>query len=137
MANPNPNPNPNQEPLSRTEWLAVGICFLGTMMLSCTLEPTDWATVQLSWMLSKMVASMALMLVALPALELVSRKAKQAQATSLVELCTALQAGLCVGVGNAGIAGGLQALSHGATSTQVPLSIEHPSSSPSSSPDTN
>ena len=49
---------------------------------------------------------------------------------SLVELCTALQAGLCVGVGNAGIAGGLQALSHGATSTQVPLSIEHPSSSP-------
>ena len=36
----------------------MGICFLGTMMLSCTLEPTDWATVQLSWMLSKMVASM-------------------------------------------------------------------------------
>jgi hypothetical protein len=50
-------------------------------MLSCTLEPTDWATVQLSWMLSKMLASMVLMLVALPALELVSRKAKQAQAT--------------------------------------------------------
>ena len=50
-------------------------------MLSCTLEPTDWATVQLSWMLSKMLASMVLMLVALPGLELVSRKAKQAQAT--------------------------------------------------------
>ena len=34
-----------------------------------------------------------------------------------------MQAGLCVGVGNAGIAGGLQALRHGATSTEVPLSI--------------
>ena len=69
-----------QEPLSRTEWLAGSVCFVGTIMLSCTLEPTDWATVQLSWMLSKMLASMVLMLVALPALELVSRKAKQAQA---------------------------------------------------------
>ena len=63
------------------EWLAVGICFLGTLLLSFTLEPMDWATVGLSWMLHKMVAAMVFMLAALPALELLSRKAKQIQVT--------------------------------------------------------
>ena len=74
------------------------------MLLSCTLEPTDWLSVQLGSLLSKMVAAMALMLLALPVLlrlragaranpkpdpnphptqvlELASRKAKRAGAS--------------------------------------------------------
>ena len=38
------------------------------MLLSCTLEPTDWLSVQLGSLLSKMIAAMALMLLALPVL---------------------------------------------------------------------
>ena len=38
------------------------------MLLSCTLEPTDWLSVQLGALLSKMIAAMALMLLALPVL---------------------------------------------------------------------
>ena len=38
------------------------------MLLSCTLEPTDWPSVQLGVLLSKMIAAMALMLLALPVL---------------------------------------------------------------------
>ena len=41
---------------------------MGTMLLSCTLEPTDWPSVQLGVLLSKMIAAMALMLLALPVL---------------------------------------------------------------------
>ena len=38
------------------------------MLLSCTLEPTDWPSVQLGVLLSKMIGAMALMLLALPVL---------------------------------------------------------------------
>ena len=38
------------------------------MLLSCTLEPTDWSSVQLGALLSRMIGAMALMLLALPVL---------------------------------------------------------------------
>ena len=38
------------------------------MLLSCTLEPTDWPSVQLGALLAKMIGAMALMLLALPVL---------------------------------------------------------------------
>ena len=116
-----------KEQLARIHWVGVVVCFCGTLLLAFTLQATDWSRVDLSAMLSrKLPIALVIVIVALPVLEFVqpslegltSAREKQ-RGAAIVELCTGLQAGMCVGVGNAGIAGGLQALSHGAVGAEV------------------
>ena len=116
-----------KEQLTRVHWVGVVVCFCGTLLLAFTLQATDWSRVDLSAMLSrKLPIALVIVIIALPVLEFVqpslegqaSNRMKQ-QGAAIVELCTGLQAGMCVGVGNAGIAGGLQALSHGAVGAEI------------------
>ena len=103
-----------EEQLHWREWRAIGLCFVGTVLLAVTLVPRDWAKTHIGMLQYKLSAVMSLVLPALCFLELSLRRVKRARGVpnrSLIELLTGIQAGLCIGVGNASLASGLQSTS--------------------------
>jgi len=103
------------EQLGRREWFSIGLCFVGTLLLALTLVPRDWSRTDIRWMQAKLALTLILVLPLLLALEMALRSYKRARGglpnRSAIELLTGLQAGLCIGVGNASIASGLQSTS--------------------------
>jgi multidrug transporter EmrE-like cation transporter len=103
-----------REQLARREWRAIGLCFVGTLLLAVTLVPRDWDRTHIGWLQVKLSVVLALVLPLLCAFEMGIRRAKRARGVpnrSAIELLTGLQAGLCIGVGNASLASGLQSTS--------------------------
>ena len=103
-----------QEQLAQREWRAIAMCFFGTVLLAVTLVPRDWAHTHIGSLQAKLAAVLSLVLPLLCALEVGLRRAKRKRGVpnrSAIELLTGLQAGLCIGVGNASLASGLQSTS--------------------------
>tara|TARA_B110001452_G_C15212725_1_gene420608 strand:- start:462 stop:1799 length:1338 start_codon:yes stop_codon:yes gene_type:complete len=103
-----------KEKLRRREWLSIGLCFVGTLLLAVTLVPRDWARTDIRWMQAKLALTLVLVVPLLVLLEMSLRWYKGARGVpnrSAIELLTGLQAGLCIGVGNASLASGLQSTS--------------------------
>ena len=103
-----------KEKLRRREWLSIGLCFVGTLLLAVTLVPRDWARTDIRWMQAKLALTLVLVVPLLVLLEMRLRWYKGARGVpnrSAIELLTGLQAGLCIGVGNASLASGLQSTS--------------------------
>jgi len=99
-----------KENLRRREWISIFLCFAGTLMLAATLVPRDWQRTDIRWIQVKLGLVLMLTLPLLVALELAARRAKAfSLGPSVIELLAGLQAGLCIGVGNATLASGLQA----------------------------
>ena len=105
------------EQLRRAEWFSIGLCFLGTLLLAVTLVPRDWAHTDIRWIQMKLFAALVLVIPLLALLELHSRVIKRRiiahgrpRFTS-IEFTSGVQAGLCIGVGNASLATGLQSTS--------------------------
>jgi len=100
------------EHLGRREWVSIALCFVGTVLLAVTLVPRDWRNTDIRWIQVKLSLAMLVALPSLVVLELGGRSAKRNSAdSSSVELLAGLQAGMCIGVGNAAIATGLQSTS--------------------------
>lgn len=103
-----------KEQLGRREWLAIAMCFVGTVLLAATLVPRDWERTRVGWLQAKMAVVLVLVLPLLVTFETGIRRAKRARGVpdrSMIELLTGLQAGVCIGVGNASLASGLQSTS--------------------------
>ncbi|KAL1507267.1 hypothetical protein AB1Y20_008116 [Prymnesium parvum] len=100
-----------KEQLGRREWLSILLCFLGTLLLACTLVPRDWSRTDIRWMQAKLGAVLLLALPLLAVLEMAARRAKRSPNRSAIELLAGVQTGLCIGVGNATLASGLQSTS--------------------------
>lgn len=103
-----------KEQLGRREWVSICMCFLGTLLLASTQVPRDWAQTHIGWLQIKMFMTLGLVIPLLVLLETGLRRAKRARGgtnRSLIELFTGLQTGVCIGVGNASIASGLQSTS--------------------------
>ena len=95
------------EQLRPAEWVAIALCFSGTVLLAITLVPTDWSRVAIGPLEMREAGALVLTLPALGALEVVRRRTAR---PTVGELCAGTQAGLCIGVGNAALAVGLQAI---------------------------
>ena len=107
-----------KEQLARREWRAIGLCFSGTIMLAVTLVPRDWTRTRVGWLQVKLFVVLLMVLPLICACEMGIRRAKRARGVpnrgpnrSAIELLVGLQAGLCIGVGNASLASGLQSTS--------------------------
>jgi len=100
-----------KEQLGRREWLSILLCFLGTLLLACTLVPRDWSRTDIRWMQAKLGCVLVLALPLLAVLEMLARRAKRSTNRSAIELLAGMQTGLCIGVGNATLASGLQSTS--------------------------
>lgn len=100
--------------LASREWRAIGLCFLGTVLLASTLVPRDWSRTHVGWLQIKLSIVLMLVLPMLVLFEFGLRRAKRARGVpnrSVIEMLTGLQAGMCIGVGNASLASGLQSTS--------------------------
>ena len=100
--------------LAWREWRAIFICFLGTVLLALTLVPRDWDRTHIGWLQIKLSIVLVGVLPVLLGCEIVLRRAKRARGVpsrSAIELLTGIQAGVCIGVGNASLASGLQSTS--------------------------
>lgn len=103
-----------KEQLASREWRAIGMCFLGTVLLASTLVPRDWSRTHVGWLQVKLAIVLMLVLPLLVLVECGLRRMKRARGVpnrSAIELLTGLQAGMCIGVGNASLASGLQSTS--------------------------
>ena len=103
-----------KEQLGRREWAAIGMCFSGTVLLAATLVPRDWAHTNVGWLQVKMSIVLIIVLPLLVAFEMGIRRAKRCRGVpdrNVIELLTGMQAGCCIGVGNASLASGLQSTS--------------------------
>lgn len=100
-----------KEQLGRREWFSILLCFLGTLLLACTLVPRDWSRTDIRWMQAKLGAVLLVALPLLAVLEMAARRAKRSTNRSAIELLAGVQTGLCIGVGNATLASGLQSTS--------------------------
>jgi multidrug transporter EmrE-like cation transporter len=103
-----------QEQLHRREWVSMGLCFTGTLLLALTLVPRDWGRTDIRWMQAKLALVLMLVLPLLLVFEWALRRAKRARGVpnrNVIELLTGLQAGVCIGIGNASLASGLQSTS--------------------------
>ena len=102
-----------RERVARREWRAIGMCFTGTVLLALTLVPRDWSRTNIGHMQLKLSCVLILTLPLLVALECALRRAKRRGVPnrSFIEMLTGVQAGLCIGVGNASLASGLQSTS--------------------------
>jgi len=100
-----------KEQLGRREWLSIGLCFMGTLLLAVTLVPRDWQRTDIRWMQAKLGAVLLVSLPLLALLEMAARRAKRSTNRSAIELLAGVQTGLCIGVGNASLASGLQSTS--------------------------
>ena len=107
-----------KEQLATREWRAIGLCFSGTVMLAVTLVPRDWSRTHVGWLQVKLFVVLLLVLPLICAAEMGIRRAKRNRGVpnrgpnrSAIELLVGLQAGLCIGVGNASLASGLQSTS--------------------------
>lgn len=101
-----------KEQLGLHEWFAICLCFGGTVLLAMTLVPRDWSHTDIRWIQVKLGLVMTFVLPLLVMLELGSRRAKTSNVDrSVIELLAGVQAGLCIGAGNASLATGLQSLS--------------------------
>ena len=110
-----------KENLRRREWISIFLCFAGTLMLAATLVPRDWQRTDIRWIQVKLGLVLMLTLPLLVALELAARRAKAfSLGPSVIELLAGLQAGLCIGVGNATLASGLQASAAARRARRVP-----------------
>jgi len=122
------------EQLGAREWISIGLCFAGTVLLAVTLVPRDWTHTNLRWIQVKLGLAVCVALPLLAAAEIGGRLAKRGRVwtdergqysavgrfsghstpspdRAAVELFAGLQAGMCIGVGNACIATGLQSTS--------------------------
>uniref|UniRef100_A0A7S4F6L0 Magnesium transporter n=1 Tax=Chrysotila carterae TaxID=13221 RepID=A0A7S4F6L0_CHRCT len=108
-----------KERLGWHEWGAVLFCVVGTTLLALTLEPTDYVGMDLLWVQAKMGGVLLCAVLAILALELLGQRARESQSAPLLELVTGMQAGICIGSGNAGLGCGLQLLRVGEGFTLV------------------
>jgi len=101
-----------KEQLGQREWLSISLCFAGTLLLAVTLVPRDWNQTSIEWIQVKLGLVLLLAAPLLATLEIWARRAKRGNADrSVIELLAGMQAGLCIGVGNASLATGLQSTS--------------------------
>ena len=107
-----------KEQLARREWRAIGLCFCGTVLLAVTLVPRDWSQTHVGWLQVKLLVVLLLVLPLICFAEMGIRSAKRNRGVpnrgpnrQAIELLVGLQAGLCIGVGNASLASGLQSTS--------------------------
>jgi len=124
-----------KENLRRREWISIFLCFAGTLMLAATLVPRDWQRTDIRWIQVKLGLVLMLTLPLLVALELAARRAKAfSLGPSVIELLAGLQAGLCIGVGNATLASGLQANAAAARAAPRPPARRRAQFTPLSAP---
>jgi len=110
------------EQLGAREWISIGLCFAGTVLLAVTLVPRDWTHTNLRWIQVKLGLAVCVALPLLAAAEIGGRLAKRGRVwtdergqysavgrfsghstpspdRAAVELFAGLQAGMCIGVG--------------------------------------
>lgn len=114
------------EQLGRLEWFSIVLCFVGSLLLAVTLVPRDWAQTDIRWIQVKLFVAIFAVLPLLGFLEVAARYLKRRvdRRTTTIEVIAGMQAGLCIGVGNAALATGLQSTSrswraHLATNTDI------------------
>ena len=111
-----------REPLRPADWAAVALCIGGTSALALTLEAHSLASDGIAHLQVRLLGTLILVPAALFGLELLAANAKKSARGPLVEGLTGTQAGLCIGVGNASLAAGLQTLALGLP-TVTPLQL--------------
>jgi len=102
------------EHVGRREWIAIGMCFFGSVLLAATLVPRDWTNTHVGWLQVKMTFVVLCVFPSLILFEVGIRRAKRNRGVpnrAIIELLTGMQAGVCIGVGNASLASGLQSTS--------------------------
>ena len=65
--------------LASREWRAIGLCFLGTVLLAGTLVPRDWSRTHVGWLQIKLSIVLMLVLPMLVLFEFGLRRAKRAR----------------------------------------------------------